>query len=870
MLYLRIYLSILTVCLMITPLLAQDPTALAPILVGPYDGKDVAESQIVWTWFVQAKASGGNAMYCDLIVVEILEGQTPEEALRLNPPVILKENLTSTSWQTNPAVRNLHHGKRYAWHIIAKINKNLSAEPKNQKVISSSEIWTFVYHDPTEPLDESAIGNNSSPIPTNESISDEQDSIPQDINQDSLSEMNTSKNSPLEFNGTARYIYTGSNRKGNLSVSPAISHRLEASPTLKLFGVPLGMNFLLSTEENLQQSDISRGAFGSQNTNKGLNLVFSQRIDEKIREIERARDSAGIDSLRILTSEDSLLFSEKITALQQLRTGVIDQNLELLREFDVMTPEQEILSQFPSFGVGKVSPKFGTFLFNNVTINGGMIEYNPGNIYLAASAGKVQRQVELPSLAEKIEQQDDSTLLQNPLLQSMEFYRNIYSARVGYGRKNGNYIALTGMYGEDDEESLFMQSILNRPIIERYKVFDTVNQDTDSTQIIEKPDSLVSRTNTLLSPQKNFGFGTAGHFALDSARLICDFEFNLMYLQDIPNYPSLRLIPSPQSLPEMFKFDEKYSTITDFNFMTKASYSLLEDTKLAVAVRYVGGGFRSFGVAGMRTDVLNGNVFYEHKFLSKQMRFKTSFSYDEAGFKDSVNHSIIRMVNSSLDLRFRGLPALTIDYSRHFQTLETDKKDTIRRASIHNSINQWFLTATHLFGHNDIRVSSYASIMYKVGTTSGSQTTDSSGIFTSTTFLASNRISFGKYIALGLMTNYSATDNHPMKSLRVQGSDGADSLTETVLSVTSESYTGDISLLFTPYNCCEATIGSVATYLGGIARPGVIGGYCSARVEVGSFGTLEMRFDYRESQAQDFKKTFALERTGRIIMNVRW
>lgn len=851
-----------------SPILAQDPSALAPILVGPYDGKDVVESQIVWTWFVQAKASGGKAMFCDLIVVEILDGQTPEEALRLNPPVILKENLTSTSWQTNPAVRNLRHGKRYAWHIVAKINTAITANPENTKTVSASEIWTFVYHDPTEPLDASVVGNTISPTPTNESIS-EKDTV-SDINEPDPTAGNTDKIPPIEFTGNARYIFSNSNRKGNLSVTPEKSHRLEAAPTLKLFGVPIGMNFLLSTEENLQQSDISRGTFGSQNTRKGLNLVFSQRIEDKIHELERARDSAGIDSLRMLTSEDSLLFIEKITALEQLRTGEMDENLELLRENDVMTPEQEILSQFPSFGVGKVAPKFGTLLFNNVTINGGMIEYNPGNFYCAASAGKVQRQVELPSLTEKLQLQDDSTLLQNPLLQSLEFYRNIYSARVGYGRKNGNYIALTGVYGEDDDESLFLQSILNRPIIERFKVFDSVNQGTDSARLEERPDSLVVRQNTLVSPQKNFGFGTAGHFTLDSARLVCDFEFNLMYLQDIPNYPTLRLIPPPESLPGFLEGSETNSTITDFNYGLKASYALLEDAKFAVALRYVGGGFRSIGVSGLRTDVLNGNIFYEQKFLERQIRLKTSFSYDEAGYKDSVNHSIIRMVNSSLDVRFRGLPALTIDYSRHFQTLETDKRDTLRKASIDNSIDQWLLTATHLFGHDVIRLSSYASMIYQVGNTSGQQQADRAGVFSSWTLLASNRIAFGNYIALGIMTNYSATENNSIKLESMKGTDGEDSLKETILFVNSETYTADVSLLLTPATWCEATIGGVVTYLRGVAHPAIIGGYCSSRVDVGTIGTLELRYDYRDSIAQDFATTFAEESTGRIIVNIRW
>ena len=93
---------------------------------------------------------------------------------------------------------------------------------------------------------------------------------------------------------------------------------------------------------------------------------------------------------------------------------------------------------------------------------------------------------------------------------------------------------------------------------------------------------------------------------------------------------------------------------------------------------------------------------------------------------------------------------------------------------------------------------------------------------------------------------------------------------ETILFVNSETYTADVSLLLTPATWCEATIGGVVTYLSGVAHPAIIGGYCSSRVDVGTIGTLELRYDYRDSIAQDFATTFAEESTGRIIVNIRW
>ena len=71
------------------------------------------------------------------------------------------------------------------------------------------------------------------------------------------------------------------------------------------------------------------------------------------------------------------------------------------------------------------------------------------------------------------------------------------------------------------------------------------------------------------------------------------------------------------------------------------------------------------------------------------------------------------MVNS-LDVRFRGYRRYT-DYSRHFQTSKPIKRDTLRKASIDNSIDQWLLTATHLFGHDVIDCYRHASMIYQVG-----------------------------------------------------------------------------------------------------------------------------------------------------------
>ncbi len=54
----------------------QESSALSPILVEPYDGKEVVNERIVGSWVMQSQASDGEEILCDLVVVEIIEGQS--------------------------------------------------------------------------------------------------------------------------------------------------------------------------------------------------------------------------------------------------------------------------------------------------------------------------------------------------------------------------------------------------------------------------------------------------------------------------------------------------------------------------------------------------------------------------------------------------------------------------------------------------------------------------------------------------------------------------------------------------------------------------------------------------------------------------
>lgn len=829
-----------------------NPTALAPILVGPYDGADVVENQIVWTWFMQSKASGGKEILCDLVAVEIIEGQTPEEAMRLNPPVVRKENLTSSAWQTNFTMRDFLDGHRYAWHIVAKIPKEGTSDGSMQ-IISSSEIWTFTYASPKENLALPA-NNEEKNLSTSDTSTQEQTEYSAAIK-------------PFEFEGRSQLSLESANQVGILSQTPQNKARWQIDPTIKLFGVPFGMSFLITTEENTQKSDLNRGAFGSKSTKRGLNLILQQQLEENLSRYEHLQDSASIDSLREFSGLDSIAIAERISSLQQLRDIDLSENLETLNQFIPVTQEQELLSKFPAFGFGKVAPQFGSLLFNNVTINGGMLEYNPGKFYCAGAIGKIQREVDISSIPQQT-LENDSSFFRNSALTELQFFRSVYSGRIGFGRRNGNHIILTGMYVNDDEQSSSLQNILNKPTRRDSIIIVDPNDPSQNR------DTSILVSNTIVSPQRNYGFGSIGHFLIPETNISLDGEFNVMYLEDKANYSSFKNIPLPQSLPSWLRKD---STLTDFNFAGKINYLFDENNgRMTAGIRYVGGGFRSVGTAALRSDVLRSDFFLNRIFLDRKFRIHAQVSHEEAGYKDTVNSSKITTVGGGIELRFPSLPIFNIEYSQHLQQLKTNKRDSVNRNATSNAIKQFTISGSYLYGGSS-NFSSFFSYNRQHGTSeltfSGTQP-DSVGVFASDGILLTQRVTFSKSLSAGLTGSYTLTATFPSMKDTLSTIITIGGVDTTIISVNNKSVKEivsisglDVSLLYTPKEWLQATIGANINYDNG-KQTQIIGTYLNARAIIAKNADIELRISYRDLPLANGNT--AIDFVARVIAGFRW
>src|SRR4029079_16655646 len=94
-----------------------------------------------FSWLPPTPVNMFSALSYDLIVAEILPGQTAAEAIQNNTPVHTSSQLRNT-FQAYPGYgAALKEGQPYAWRIIARNGLNYAAQ---------TETWSFVIAEPQE------------------------------------------------------------------------------------------------------------------------------------------------------------------------------------------------------------------------------------------------------------------------------------------------------------------------------------------------------------------------------------------------------------------------------------------------------------------------------------------------------------------------------------------------------------------------------------------------------------------------------------------------------------------------------------------------------------------------------------------------
>ncbi len=105
-----------------------------PILNSPSDKSELSITYPQLSWTPPAPIDMFDNLNYDVAVAEVMQGQSPTEAILYNTPVYVKSYI-KTPYENYPSsYSRLEPGKTYAWQVIAKNGLSYSA---------ATEVWTF-------------------------------------------------------------------------------------------------------------------------------------------------------------------------------------------------------------------------------------------------------------------------------------------------------------------------------------------------------------------------------------------------------------------------------------------------------------------------------------------------------------------------------------------------------------------------------------------------------------------------------------------------------------------------------------------------------------------------------------------------------
>ncbi len=329
--------ELVTNCL---PQLQNLSNTFAPQLLAPIDGVEVTEKYPIFTWLPATGNINPNNINYQIKIVQILDGQSANDAVNANPPWFVTE-LKSSLLKYPISAREFESEEKYAWQV--------TAVDENKMILAESEISPFVCicHPMLGPLG-SLEGMDSetevieysrrtmtpgtfiaspkewkmkSPVMRNDYLfsSDSVGNIP-----------------PIKFSGITKFYAQSANRQGTNSEIPKNFWRWDLNTTLSIYDIPIGFDAFVSSEQK--------------NIRQNINM-FKLQLSPK----------------QILMNE-----AEKIKG-------------NILFNF---------LSMFSNLGIGTCYPTYSPLTISGIAVTGVDIEFTPGIFYLAFTTGRTQKSVQ--------------------------------------------------------------------------------------------------------------------------------------------------------------------------------------------------------------------------------------------------------------------------------------------------------------------------------------------------------------------------------------------------------------------------------------------------------------------------------------------
>ncbi|MET0636108.1 MAG: hypothetical protein ABWZ25_08760 [Chitinophagaceae bacterium] len=124
-----------------------DPLSPA-ILVTPANHDSLDSGHPLFSWLPPGPSQGGAQLTYDLVIVKPLQGQSDDDAMQRNIPVLSLARHRNMQFQLPLSRTALETGTRYAWQVSVR---------SQGAIISKTEIWNFIIRPATQPARRAAV-----------------------------------------------------------------------------------------------------------------------------------------------------------------------------------------------------------------------------------------------------------------------------------------------------------------------------------------------------------------------------------------------------------------------------------------------------------------------------------------------------------------------------------------------------------------------------------------------------------------------------------------------------------------------------------------------------------------------------------------